>query len=81
MRDRGRNEILERMKAQEQKKKALAWLDGLAKTSRLGRYLRNCIVCGKDSEGIIRCKRHYGDYEKVFFKNTEEFLKIFAGQM
>lgn len=64
-----------------EKQKALNWLRELGAKTPLKPYLLNCLVCGKDSEGKIRCKKHQQEYGDVFFDSTEKFLAIFKDQM
>lgn len=64
-----------------QKQQALAWLNKTAQLTPLGKWMNQCFICGKDSDGQSRCKKHDQEYSDVFFKNTQEFLAIFKGQM
>lgn len=64
-----------------QKRQALAWLNNIAPKTPIGRWMNQCFICGKDSDGLSRCKKHDQEYSDVFFKTTQEFLAIFQGQM
>lgn len=66
---------------QAQKAQAIHWLAGLQTASPLGKYLLNCIICGKSSEGKLRCKKHKQEYDAVFFDTNENFYKTFGNQL
>lgn len=75
------NPKLAEMQLRAEKQRALVWLDNLSKKTPLGRYLKGCLICGKDSDGGIRCKKHQKEYNEVFFASTQEFLKVFGDQL
>jgi len=69
------------MKIKADRERAMLWLSNTAKVSPLGKYLTGCILCGKDSNGNIRCDKHQRKYEDIFYRTTQEFTDVFKGQL
>lgn len=67
--------------ALKQQRQALIWLEDLSKKTPLGAYLKKCLVCERDSEAKLRCKKHKNEYSEVFFETPHEFLAIFKDQL
>lgn len=55
-------------------------LKTLAAKTPLTRWLLSCLLCGKDSEGLIRCQKHAAKYSNIWFRDMPDFLAIFKDQ-
>lgn len=76
MLDQNKLALLRKMADSERLQK----LRALAATSPLKPYVLGCIVCGADSDGAIRCKKHKKRYNSIWYEEVTDFVKLFEGQ-
>ena len=74
------SQSVQQNRLQKQRQEAILYLSELSKKSPIGHYLLNCILCGKDSQGKSRCKKHQQKYNDYFYETNQDFLASFKDQ-